>query len=136
LCFDGRGRREVLAETEVDIVSVHLTASAAQRIQQQLSQRGKGLGLRLGVKKAGCSGFAYTLDYADQVGAGDLLFEDHGAKVVVAKEDVPALEGITVDYRREGLSEAFRFDNPQAKALCGCGESFFLEKPGLEKSEA
>lgn len=117
-------------------MSVHLTPSAAQRIQQQLSQRGKGLGLRLGVKKAGCSGFAYTLDYADQLGAGELLFEEHGAKVVVAREDVAKLEGITVDYRREGLSEAFRFDNPQAKALCGCGESFFLEKGSAEKSPA
>ena len=109
-------------------MSVHLTESAARRIQQQLSERGKGLGLRLGVRKAGCSGYAYTLDYADQVGADELEFQEHGARVVVAREDVAKLEGITVDYRREGLSEAFRFDNPQAKALCGCGESFYLEK--------
>jgi iron-sulfur cluster assembly protein len=109
-------------------VSVHLTPSAAKRIQHQLHERGRGLGLRLGVRKAGCSGFAYTLDYADQSGADDLVFEAHGARVVVAREDLKALDGITVDYRREGLSEAFRFDNPQAKALCGCGESFYLEK--------
>ena len=109
-------------------MSVQLTKSAAERIQQQLRERGKGLGLRLGVRKAGCSGFAYTLDYADEVGANDRVFEAAGAKVVVAQDDVPKLEGITVDYRREGLSEAYRFDNPQAKALCGCGESFYLEK--------
>jgi iron-sulfur cluster assembly protein len=112
----------------VKIVSVHLTANAARRIQQQLQERGRGLGLRLGVRKAGCSGFAYTLDYADEVGANDLVFEADGAKVVVARDDVAKLEGITVDYRREGLAEAYRFDNPQAKALCGCGESFYLEK--------
>ena len=98
------------------------------RIQQQLKERGRGLGLRLGVRKAGCSGFAYTLDYADEVGANDLLFEADGAKVVVSKDDLPKLEGITVDYTREGLSEAYRFKNPQAKAMCGCGESFYLEK--------
>ena len=109
-------------------MSVHLTKSAAERVQQQLRERGKGLGLRLGVRKAGCSGFAYTLDYADEIGANDRVFEAGGAKVVVASDDVPKLDGITVDYRREGLSEAYRFDNPQAKALCGCGESFYLEK--------
>ena len=117
-------------------MSVHLTPGAARRIQQQLRERGKGLGLRLGVRKAGCSGYAYTLDYADQVGANDLLFEAFGAKVVIDREDVPKLEGITVDYRRDGLNEAFKFDNPQAKALCGCGESFYLEKDGAEKSAA
>lgn len=109
-------------------MSVNLTQNAARRIQEQLRERGRGLGLRLGVRKAGCSGYAYTLDYADQVGADDLVFEVEGAKVVVGKDDVPKLAGITVDYRREGLGEAYRFDNPQAKALCGCGESFYLEK--------
>lgn len=109
-------------------MSVLLTASAARRIQTQLKERGKGVGLRLGVRKAGCSGYAYTLDYADEIGGADLVFEEHGAKVVVARDDLAKLDGITVDYRREGLSEAFRFINPQAKALCGCGESFFLEK--------
>ena len=109
-------------------MSVNLTPSAARRIQQQLRERGRGLGLRLGVRKAGCSGFAYTLDYADEAGSNDQVFEAEGAKVVVARDDLAKLEGITVDYRREGLSEAFRFDNPQAKALCGCGESFYLEK--------
>lgn len=110
-------------------MSVQLTESAARRITQQLRQRGRGLGLRVGVKKAGCSGYAYTLDYADGVGADDVVFEAHGARVVIARPELPMLEGVTVDYRREGLGEAFRFDNPNAQALCGCGESFYLEKP-------
>ena len=109
-------------------MAVTLTDSAARRIQQQLRERGKGLGLRIGVRKAGCSGYAYTLDFADEAGANDQVFESGGAKVVVAREDLPKLEGITVDYRREGLSEAYKFENPKAKALCGCGESFYLEE--------
>lgn len=109
-------------------MSVNLTPNAARRIQQQLRDRGRGLGLRLGIRKAGCSGYAYTLDYADEAAVTDVVFEADGAKVVVARDDLKMLDGITVDYRREGLGEAFRFINPQAKALCGCGESFYLEK--------
>jgi iron-sulfur cluster assembly protein len=109
-------------------VAVQLTEGAARRIQQQLEQRGRGLGLRLGVKKSGCSGYAYVLDYADQAGSDDLVVKAHGATVVIARSDLPMLQGLVVDYRREGLGEAFRFDNPNAKALCGCGESFHLEK--------
>lgn len=109
-------------------MSVQVTENAAKRIQKQLADRGKGLGLRLGVKQAGCSGYAYTVDYADEARPEDAVFEAHGAKVVVAKAQLAMLDGITVDYRREGLSEAFRFDNPNAQALCGCGESFYLEK--------
>lgn len=114
-------------------MAVNLTSSAARRIQHQLRERGKGIGLRLGVKKAGCSGYAYTLDYADLAGNDDMVFEAEGAKVVVARDDLPMLEGITVDYRREGLSEAFKFENPKAKALCGCGESFFLDPAEAKK---
>lgn len=109
-------------------MAVQLTENAARRIQQQLRERGKGLGLRLGVKQAGCSGYAYTLDYADEARPEDEVFERHGAKVVVSRAQLAMLDGITVDFRREGLSEAFRFDNPNAQALCGCGESFYLEK--------
>lgn len=109
-------------------MSVQLTSNAAKRIQQQLRERGSGLGLRLGVRKAGCSGYAYTLDFADEVRAGEQRFEAHGATVVVAEDDLKMIDGITVDYRREGLGEAYRFDNPQAKALCGCGESFYLDE--------
>ena len=108
-------------------MTVRLTERAAQRVQQQLAQRGRGLGLRLGVKTAGCSGYAYVLDYADQAGPDDEVFEAHGAKVVIARKDLPLLDGLSVDFRREGLGEAFRFDNPNAKALCGCGESFHVE---------
>lgn len=109
-------------------MSVQLTENAAKRILQQLKDRGRGLGLRLGVKAAGCSGYAYTVDYADQAGVDDAVFEAHGARVFIARGELPKLDGLTVDYRREGLSEAFRFDNPNAQALCGCGESFYLEK--------
>lgn len=103
---------------------MQLTPAAAQRIQSQLAQRGRGVGLRVGLKKAGCSGFSYTLDYAEDVGADDVAFESHGAKVVIRREFLAALEGVTVDFRKEGLNEAFRFDNPNAKGVCGCGESF------------
>ena len=109
-------------------MSVQLTENAAKRIQQQLKDRGKGIGLRLGVKQAGCSGYAYTVDYADAPGSDDEVFEAHGARVFVARDELPKLDGLIVDFRREGLSEAFRFDNPNAQALCGCGESFYLEK--------
>ena len=105
-------------------MSIALTESAARRIQSQLASRGKGLGLRVGVKKSGCSGYAYTLDYADLAGAEDEVFESHGAKVVVKREHLPMLQGLTLDFQREGLNEAFKFRNPNVKGECGCGESF------------
>jgi iron-sulfur cluster assembly protein len=105
-------------------VAIALTESAARQIQKSLSKRGKGVGLRLGVKKVGCSGFAYTFDYADEVGANDALFESHEATVVVDREALAYLDGSTLDFVREGLKESFKFENPNAKAQCGCGESF------------
>ncbi|TJY61973.1 iron-sulfur cluster assembly accessory protein [Sinimarinibacterium sp. CAU 1509] len=105
-------------------MSIQLTENAARRIRDQLNQRGHGLGLRVGVKKSGCSGFAYTLDYADTLGANDAVFEQHGATVVVAQDDLGVLDGMTLDFQKQGLNEAFKFMNPQAKAYCGCGESF------------
>lgn len=105
-------------------MAIHLTESAARQIQRSLAKRGKGVGLRLGVKSVGCSGLAYTFDYADEVGANDALFESHDAKVVVDKEALKFLDGTTVDFARQGLKEAFRFENPNAKNECGCGESF------------
>jgi iron-sulfur cluster assembly protein len=111
-------------------MSIQLTERAAKRVARQLAERGSGLGLRLGIKSSGCSGFAYTLDYADAVEPEDVVFESHGAQVVVRREHLLALEGVTVDFRREGLNEVFRFDNPNAEALCGCGESFSLENTG------
>lgn len=105
-------------------MTVQVTERAAARIQEQLRRRGSGVGLRLAVKKSGCSGYAYALDYADEVRPQDVVFELQGARIVVAKDALPLVDGVTVDFRREGLNEVFRFDNPNAKALCGCGESF------------
>ena len=105
-------------------MTVQISENAATQITRQLQKRGAGIGLRLGVKKSGCTGFAYVVDYADEVGVDDTVFEQHGVKVVVSQDSRPYLDGITVDYRREGISEAFKFDNPNIKAMCGCGESF------------
>lgn len=101
-----------------------LTEAAAERIKQQLAERGHGIGLRVGVRKSGCSGYMYTMDYADEVGDGDDVFTGHGASIVVAHKHLSVLDGTTVDFRREGLNRMFRFDNPQAQNACGCGESF------------
>lgn len=105
-------------------MAIELTSGAARRILQQLQQRGHGLGLRLGITKTGCSGYGYKLDYAEQITDDDTTFDQHGAILVVRTEDLPLLDGLRVDFRREGLNEVFKFDNPNAKALCGCGESF------------
>lgn len=105
-------------------MSISLTPTAAQRIQSQLAKRGKGLGLRVGVKKSGCSGWAYTMDYADGLGDGDQVFESHGAKLVVRSDHLAQLDGLTLDWQKQGLNESFKFLNPNVKAQCGCGESF------------
>ncbi|MFT4046700.1 MAG: iron-sulfur cluster assembly accessory protein [Solimonas sp.] len=105
-------------------MSIQLTESAAARIQQQIARRGSGVGLRVGVRKSGCSGYAYTMDYADRIADDDQVFEHHGAKVVVRPEHLPMLEGMTLDFQKQGLNEAFKFINPNVKAECGCGESF------------
>lgn len=105
-------------------MSITLTEKAAKQIAKQLTKRGRGLGLRLGVKQAGCSGFAYVVDYADELAEGDEVFEEHGVKVIVKPGDLALLDGVEVDYTREGINEAFRFNNPKAKGTCGCGESF------------
>ncbi|MDD5273394.1 MAG: iron-sulfur cluster assembly accessory protein [Methylovulum sp.] len=108
-------------------MSVSLTESAARQIQKQLVKRGKGLGLKLGVKKSGCSGYAYALDYADQLNETDSVFEGFGVKVIVRAEDLPLVNGIELDYRREGINEAFQFNNPNVRGTCGCGESFSVQ---------
>ena len=105
-------------------MSLQLSASAAARIQSQIAKRGKGLGLRVGVKKSGCSGYAYTMDYADEIAADDQVFESNGARLVVKSEHLPLLEGLTLDWQKQGLNESFKFINPNVKAQCGCGESF------------
>ncbi len=105
-------------------MTIHLTESAAKQIQAQLAKRGRGLGLRVGIKKVGCSGFAYTYDYADDVSAGDHAFESHGTRVVVDQKSLDFLDGSTLDFVKDGLKQAFKFENPNVDAMCGCGESF------------
>lgn len=105
-------------------MAINLTEAAAKQIAAQLEKRGHGLGLRLGIKKAGCTGYSYVIDFADTAGPDEAVFEQHGVKVVVRAADLAVLDGIRIDYRREGISSAFRFDNPNVTATCGCGESF------------
>jgi iron-sulfur cluster assembly protein len=106
-------------------MSIELTTAAAQRVKGMLDKRGHGLGLRLGTRKSGCSGFAYVVDYADEIGTDDVVFESQGVKVVVDKGSLPALEGMEIDYVRSNLlNEGFEFRNPNVKDTCGCGESF------------
>jgi len=105
-------------------MAIRLTENAAKQIQAQLAKRGRGLGLRVGVKKVGCSGFAYTYDYADALAPGDELFESHGTKVVVDAKSLDFLSGATLDFVKEGLKQAFKFDNPNVRSTCGCGSSF------------
>ena len=105
-------------------MAINLTEAAANRIQDQLSKRGRGLGLRVGVKASGCSGYSYVIDYADEIMPSDQVFEDHGVRLVVDTQSLRLLEGTTLDFQREGLNQMFRFLNPNAKDACGCGESF------------
>lgn len=105
-------------------MAISLTENAARQISKQLNKRGKGVGLKLGVKKSGCSGYTYALDYADEVQENDKVYEQYGVKVIVAVADLSLVDGIELDYRREGINEAFQFNNPNVKATCGCGESF------------
>ncbi|MCI0668310.1 MAG: iron-sulfur cluster assembly accessory protein [Methylococcaceae bacterium] len=105
-------------------MSIQLTENAAAQVRRQLDKRGGGLGLRLGVKKSGCSGFAYVIDFADRLEDGDQVYEDFGVKLVVNSEHLPFLDGVRVDYQTQGLNAAFQFDNPNVKDSCGCGESF------------
>jgi iron-sulfur cluster assembly protein len=108
-------------------MAVSLTEKAAFQIKKQLEKRGKGIGLKLGIKKSGCSGYAYTLDYSDAIEAEDSVFEEFGVKVIVQQNDLPFVNGIQLDYRKEGINEAFQFNNPNVTGSCGCGESFTVE---------
>ena len=105
-------------------MSVTLTEAAAKHVQKYLARRGKGVGLRLGVKTSGCSGMAYKLEFADQVEPDDKVWESFGVKVLVDEKSLPYLDGTELDYTREGLQEGFTFHNPNEKSRCGCGESF------------
>ncbi|RCS59609.1 iron-sulfur cluster assembly protein IscA [Parvibium lacunae] len=105
-------------------MAVTLSESAANHIQKFLAKRGRGIGLRLGVRTTGCSGLAYKLEYADEALAEDHQFVSHGVTVLVDPKSLPYLDGTELDFTREGLNEGFKFNNPREKDKCGCGESF------------
>ena len=105
-------------------MSISLTDSAADRVKTFIQKRGKGVGVRLGVKTTGCSGMAYTIEFADEVEDTDEVFEDKGVKVIVSPKSLVYLTGMELDFAREGLNEGFKFNNPNEKERCGCGESF------------
>lgn len=105
-------------------MAINLTEVAADRIKSFLQNRGKGLGLRIGIKTTGCSGMAYVIEFVDELEEGDEVFESQGVKVVVDPKSLIYLDGTEVDFAKEGLNEGFRFTNPNAKDECGCGESF------------
>jgi iron-sulfur cluster assembly protein len=105
-------------------MTITITEAAAKHVQTYLDNRGKGLGIRLAVRTSGCSGMAYEMEFVDELQEEDQVFEDHGVKVVVDAKSLVYLDGTEVDYAREGLNEGFKFNNPNAKSECGCGESF------------
>ena len=105
-------------------MAVSLTEAAARHVTKYLAKRGKGVGVRLGVKTTGCSGLAYKLEYVDEVAPEDELFEQHGVKLMIDTQSLAYIDGTELDYVREGLNEGFRFNNPNERDRCGCGESF------------
>lgn len=105
-------------------MAITLTAAAAERVRHFIAERGQGIGLRLGVRKTGCSGFAYVVNYADEARDDDRIFDCHGVRVLVDPESLALIDGTEVDFVRHGLNEAFRFRNPNVRGECGCGESF------------
>lgn len=107
-------------------MAVTLTESAAKHVSNYITKRGKGIGIRLGVKTSGCSGMAYKLEFADAAEPEDVVFDTHGLKVLVDPRSLPYIDGTELDYAKEGLNEGFRFNNPNIKDQCGCGESFTI----------
>jgi iron-sulfur cluster assembly protein len=105
-------------------MTISLTSNAATRVRTYLEKRGSGVGLRLGVRKSGCNGWAYTIDYADAVQPKDVVFDQAGVKVIVDPESLELIDGTEIDFVKDGLNEAFKFRNPNVKGECGCGESF------------
>jgi iron-sulfur cluster assembly protein len=103
---------------------ITMTENAARHVATNLEKRGKGIGLRLGVRTSGCSGLAYKIEYADDVQPEDAQFESHGVRILVDPKSLPYLDGTELDFAREGLNEGFRFNNPNVRDACGCGESF------------
>ena len=113
-------------------MAITLTEKAAKKIQSQLEKNGSGIGLRLGIKKVGCSGYAYTFDYATEALAGDQVFESHSTKLLVDAASLPFIDGSQIDFVKDGFNESFKFDNPNSQNECGCGESFNLKKSGSQ----
>lgn len=105
-------------------MAITMTQAAADRVSSFLQKRGKGVGLRLGVRTSGCSGMAYVLEFVDAIEDTDEVFEDHGVKIIVDKKSLLYIDGTELDFTKEGLNEGFKFNNPNVKGECGCGESF------------
>ncbi len=107
-------------------MAITLTEIAAERVKNFLANRGQGVGLRLGVKTSGCSGMAYVLEFADEIGETDQVFESRGVQIIVDPKSLLYIDGTELDYGKEGLNEGFKFNNPNVKDQCGCGESFTI----------
>ncbi|MFA5627305.1 MAG: iron-sulfur cluster assembly protein IscA [Thiohalomonadaceae bacterium] len=105
-------------------MAITITEAAARHVEKFLAGRGKGVGVRLGVKPSGCSGMSYVLEFVDELQADDQVFEGHGVKVIIDNKSLLYLDGTELDFAREGLNEGFKFNNPNVKDACGCGESF------------
>jgi len=105
-------------------MAIQMTEAAARHVKRSLEERGKGQGIRLGVRTTGCSGLAYVLEFVDELPADDNVFESHGVKVVIDPKSLVYLDGTELDFVREGLNEGFKFNNPNVRGECGCGESF------------
>ncbi|OGS98136.1 MAG: iron-sulfur cluster assembly protein IscA [Gallionellales bacterium RIFCSPLOWO2_12_FULL_59_22] len=105
-------------------MAITLTENAAKHVQNFITKRGKGVGLRIGVRTSGCSGMAYKLEFADEVVGDDIQFSSHGVTLLVDPKSLTYIDGMELDYTREGLNEGFKFNNPNVKNQCGCGESF------------
>lgn len=103
---------------------ITLTEIAAKKVKQQLDKRGQGLGIMVGVRTTGCSGLAYKLEYVDKIDSNQIQYESHGINIFVNPKDLPFIDGMTMDWRRQGLNEGFDFLNQKEKDRCGCGESF------------
>ncbi|MFQ5757985.1 MAG: iron-sulfur cluster assembly protein IscA [Acidiferrobacterales bacterium] len=105
-------------------MAIILTEAAAAHVRKYLGKRGQGEGLRVAVKSTGCSGLMYVVDHADAIESQDHVFESHGVKVIIDEKSLSYLDGTELDYSREALNEGFKFNNPNVKSACGCGESF------------
>ena len=105
-------------------MAISISEAAARHVTRYIAKRGKGVGVRLGVKTTGCSGLAYKIEFADDINPEDVIFEEQGVKILVDPKSLPYIDGTELDFVREGLNEGFRFNNPNERDRCGCGESF------------